>query len=317
MHSGCVAVYLALLLIFSDCHNIAAKDNALMQVQFDCLENPIAFDGCDELADVLKGVLRGWGDGKIVSAENKKNAPLIKPPLIKIRRGPAGYERTSQWLEGGRIVLADPVDAVCDLLLDIERAFIADSDKLLALHAAAVEFDGALTVFPSTHATGKSTMAVLLAAAGARMFADDVIPIDPSVRSQSMGVSPGLLPRLRLPLPGDLSPESANFINSHQGPKSESFLYVDVGEELLAPLNARAPVNRIILLEREQGATPEIISASNSEILKHTLMQSIGHEVGALEMLDNLNAMVAGAECLRLKYGTSEDGAKLLLERFG
>lgn len=283
-----------------------------MQLQFDYLNNPIAFDGCDELAGVLKGVLRGWGEGKIVSAENKKNAPLIK-----LRRGPAGYERTSPWLEGGRMVLADPVDAVCDLLLDIERAFIADSDNLLALHAAAVEFDGALTIFPSTHEVGKSTMAVLLAAGGVRVFADDVIPIDPSVQSQSMGVSPGLLPRLRLPLPGDLSPESVKFINSHQGPKSESFLYVDMGEELLAPLNSRAPVNRIILLEREQGATPEIISASNSEILKHTIMQSIGHEVGALEMLDNLNAMVAGAECLRLKYGTSEDGAKLLLERFG
>ena len=314
MHSGCVAVYLALLpFIYISAHFTGvAKENALMQLQFDCLENPIAFDGCDELVGVLKGVLCGWGKGKIISAEDEKSAPLIT-----LRRGPAGYERTSPWLEGGRMVLADPVDAVCDLLLDMERAFIAASDKLLALHAAAVEFDGALTVFPSTHATGKSTMAVLLAAAGMRVFADDVIPVDPSPKTTpSMGVSPGLLPRLRLPLPDDISPERMDFINSHQGPKSESFLYVDMDEKLLAPLGTRAPINRIILLEREQGAAPEIISASNSEILKHTIMQSIGHEVGALEMLDNFNAMVAGAECLRLKYGSSEDGAKLLLERF-
>ena len=280
-----------------------------MQLQFDCLENPIAFDGCDELVDVLKNVLRGWGEGEIIP-----DTTGASQPLIRLRRGPAGYERTSPWLEGGRMVLADPVDAVCDLLLDIERAFIAASDKLLALHAAAVEFDGGLSVFPSTHQAGKSTLAVLLAAGGARVFADDVTPIDPT--AGSIGVSPGLLPRLRLPLPDDLSPKSIDFINSHQGPKSESFLYVDMDKNALAPLGTRATVNRIILLEREPGVVAELIPASNSEILKHTIMQSIGHEVGALEMLDNLNAMVAGAECLRLRYGTSEDGARFLLERF-
>ncbi|MCK4940298.1 MAG: hypothetical protein KAR80_08340 [Rhodospirillaceae bacterium] len=289
-----------------------------MQLQFDCLENPISFDDCDELVDVLKNVLNGWGRVRIIpdgAGDGDGAGAHLPQALIRLRRGPGGYERTSPWLEGGRMVLADPVDAVCDLLLDIERAYIATSDKLLALHAAAVEFDGGLTVFPSTHEAGKSTLAVLLAIGGARIFADDVTPIDPA--ADLTGVSPGLLPRLRLPLPDELSPESLGFINSHQGPKSESFLYVDMDKNALAPLGERAPVNRIILLEREPGVAAELIPASNSEILKHTIMQSIGRDISALEMLDNLNAMVGGAECLRLRYGTSEDGARLLLERYG
>ncbi len=40
-----------------------------MQLQFDCLENPISFDGCDELVDVLKNVLNGWGKGRIIAGD--------------------------------------------------------------------------------------------------------------------------------------------------------------------------------------------------------------------------------------------------------
>lgn len=284
-----------------------------MLLKFNCLDNPIAFDGCEELVHVLRGVLCGWGGGEVVLDESSETRPQIK-----MRRGPGGYERTSPWIKGAKVVLADPVDAVCDLLLDLERAYIGANDNLLALHAAAVEFDGGLTVFPSTHNAGKSTLCVLLGAAWAKVYADDVTPIIPGKDGKpAMGVSPGLLPRLRLPLPDDLGDENARFINSRHGPKSESFLYVKMDKNQLAPLGQSAPVNRIVLLQREPGTTTQLVPAKNSEILKYTIMQSIGHEIDALEMLDNLNAMVGSAECLTLKYGTSADAARVLMESFG
>ncbi|MDH5187373.1 MAG: hypothetical protein OEW37_00290 [Rhodospirillaceae bacterium] len=281
-----------------------------MELKFEGLKNMISFDGTEELVPVLEKVLKGW---KFKPAKNNAS----KNPIIRIRRGPTGYERTSPWLNGGKMVLANPVDAVCDLLLDIERAFIADSGKLLALHAAAVELDGGLSVFPSTHNAGKSTLGVLLAARGARLFADDVTPLDPQQgNGLFMGVAPGFLPRLRLPLPDDLAPEGADFINSHAGPKSENFLYINLNETQLASLGQSAPVNRIILLERKKDAAAEIITVKKSEILKHTIMQSLNQDVSAIEILDNLNGMVAGCECLRLTYGRSEDAAKLLMSTF-
>lgn len=281
-----------------------------MKIKFDGLKNAIFFDGTEELVPVLEKVIKGWkfksiNDGRSINS------------VIRIARGAGGYERTSPWLDGGKMVLSDPVDAVCDLLLDMERAFIADSGKLLALHAAAVEFDGGLSVFPSTHNAGKSTLGVLLAARGARLFADDVTPINPqSGDGGFVGISPGFLPRLRLPLPNDLSSESVDFINSHMGPKSENFLYVNLDKNHMAGLGQSGIINRIILLERQNDSSARLVPVKESEILKHTIMQSLNQNMSALEILDNLNAMVANAECLRLIYGRSEDAAELLITTF-
>ena len=281
-----------------------------MKLKFEGFKSAIFFDGTEELVPVLEKVIRGW---KFKPINNGRSINLA----IRIARGPGGYERTSPWLGGGKMVLADPVDAVCDLLLDMERALIADSGKLLALHAAAVEFDGGLSVFPSTHNAGKSTLGVLLAARGARLFADDVTPIDPqSGNGLFMGVSPGFLPRLRLPLPNDLASESVDFINSHMGPKSDNFLYVNLDKNHLAGLGKSAPVNRIVLLERKNGTSAQLVTVKPSEILKHTIMQSLNQDASAIEILDSLNAMVANSECLRLIYGRSEDAAKLLMSTF-
>jgi len=278
-----------------------------MWIKLKDIKNPIAFDGVQELVEILTQVLRGWTVRDVKPGKGK--------PKIRLSAGPLGYERRSPWIEGGdATVLVDPVDAVCDLLLDLERAYIEDSDNLLVLHAAGVKMGAGLIVFPSTHASGKSLLTATLAHAGHRVFADDQLPIVPS--TPTIGIAPGFLPRLRRPLPNDIDSRVLDFIHQHEGPMSERFRYVDLNEDVLAPLGERAPIVGLVVLNRQTGAKPKMETLSEQEVLKACVLQSFGRQMNAIEVLDHLHGMVKGAECLKLTYGTVLEAQALLQEKF-
>ena len=308
-----------------------------MWISLKGLENPISFDGAEALVAVLEKVLRGWQVREV-----GEDAKAHGAPRIRLRLGARGYERRSPWIEAGKaLVLPDPVDAVCDLLLDIERAYVEDAPArgeavLSILHAAAVEMgpgksgpgeagqddDKGLVVFPSTHATGKSLLTVALAQAGHRVFADDQVPIIPGTPGaqtpgqQTMGVAPGFLPRLRRPLPDGLDAELAAFVRRHAGPESSNFRYVDLDARGLAPLGTRAPVKGVVLLERVDGAEPVLAPATEAQVLKACVLQSFGRTPNALAVLDTLHAMVQDAKCVTLTYADAAQAVALLEETF-
>lgn len=290
-----------------------------MLISLEGIENPIEFEGAEALAAVLKKVLRGWH-----LREMPFGAKENSPPKIRLALGARGYERRSPWIEAGKAqVLIDPVDAVCDLLLDIERAYAEDASArgeavLSILHAAAVEMgkgeNKGLVVFPSTHATGKSLLTVALAQAGCRVFSDDQLPIIPG--TPALGIAPGFLPRLRRPLPEGLDAALAGFVRSHTGPESARFCYVNLDDKRLAPLGARAPIVGVVLLERSDGAVPAVTLATEAEVLKACVLQSFGRTQNALFVLDSLHAIVRGAKCIKLRYADAPEAVALLEETF-
>ena len=291
-----------------------------MWLRLDGIAQPLRFVGSDELVDVLKSVLRGWSMTRLDSCSDLA--------MIQISKGTQGYERRSPWIERATAVVhPDPVDAVCDLLLDLQHAFIEDSanrnhDAMLTLHAAGVRMgmgvNAGLVVFPSTHASGKSLLTTALGAGlgagGHRVFADDQLPI--VVGTPILGVSPGFLPRVRRPLPKTLNGALADFIRSHSGPVSDQFRYVNLSMEAMAPRGEKAPIKAVVLLNRRDGATPALTPASESEVLKACILQSFGRKLGALEVLDHLHAMIQGVACHTLSYGDAEDAMPLLEEAF-
>jgi len=295
-----------------------------MWLQLDGIEQPVSFDGADELVDVLQNVLRGWTITRLDSCSQLA--------MIQVSKGPKGYERRSPWIERGTAVVhRDPVDAVCDLLLDLQHAFIQDStsrndDAMLTLHAAGVRMgmgdNAGLVVFPSTHASGKSLLTTALGAglgaglgaAGHKVFADDQLPIVPG--TPTLGVSPGFLPRVRRPLPKTLNGALADFIRSHSGPISDQFRYVNLSIEAMAPLGEKAQIKAVVLLNRRDDAAPALTPASESEVLKACILQSFGRKLGALEVLDHLHAMIQGVACYTLSYGDAQDAVPLLEDAF-
>ena len=178
------------------------------------LFHPVAFINCDSLYPYIFTILRDWGIEKFDPGNDQ-------PPIIKIQQTEAGFERRSRWLQKPAI-FKNPVDAVCDLVVDLIHAYVADNKGLLCLHCAAVEYKQGLVVFPNTYRAGKSTLSLKLVSCGARLFTDDVLPI---TKQSDLGMALGILPRLRMPLPKDMKQTFVDFILDRAGPKNTRYLY--------------------------------------------------------------------------------------------
>ena len=277
-----------------------------MLLSFEGLTRPVALVDCDELAGIIAAILRGWKMHEITHRETSE-------PVITIRGIDGGYSRSSHWLSEPAS-FGDPLNATCDFLVDLMRAYIADNDRLLCLHCAAARFDDGLVIFPSTYRAGKSTLAAHLAAAGTRLFTDDVLPIDSDTGD---GMAPGFLPRLRLPLADDCGDDFRAFVDRNAGPKNARYLYLDLGADALAPFGEALPIRGAVLLEREAGAPAELFPAGVDDILQNAIQRNFAHNLSGLETLDRLHAIVAGAECHTLRYGNARDAVALLEDAFG
>ena len=276
-----------------------------MHLAFGGIERPVALIECDELAAGIAAVLRGWRIDEVPAKSHVS-------PVITIRRTEDGYRRESEWLSEPA-EFDDPVDAVCDFLVDLIKCYVAGTPKLLCLHSAAVRFGRGLAIIPSAYRAGKSTLAVHLAAAGARVFADDVLPLG----TDNQGIAPGVLPRLRLPLRAQEGESFHGFVERRRGPASERYLYVELSEAELAPLGTAAPIRTVVLLDRVPEARPDLLPVGTGEVLKRTILRNFAYEVSALDTLDRLHALVAGARCFSLRYDGAEEAARLLCDELG
>ena len=77
-------------------------------------------------------ILRDW------RIEKKDPNSCISKSII-IQKTKQGFERRSKWLKEP-IIFRDPIDTICDLIVDLVNAYIEDNEGLLCLHCAAVEF---------------------------------------------------------------------------------------------------------------------------------------------------------------------------------
>ncbi len=203
-------------------------------------------------------------------------------------------------------------------MVDLIKAYIADHPSLLCLHCAAAAYERGLVLFPSGYRAGKSTRAVTLAAHGVRLFSDDVLPIE---TSDNHGVAPGILPRLRLPLPAS-APGSATyrmrrFVRERAGPKNARYLYVALSQDELAPLGATAPVRGIVTLQRDPAQRPELVETSKSEMVKAGIVQNFARKVPAAEIIEHVFAITRDARCFTLRYARAEETVPLLKAAFG
>ncbi len=123
-------------------------DPALVtHLEFAGISAPVALVDCEELVPVIRAVLRGW-------PVRETDFPSSDDAVITIRKTIDGYRRESRWLSRPT-TYRDPVNAVCDFLVDLVKAFVADRPSMLCLHTAAVELGGGLVIFPNAYKAGK------------------------------------------------------------------------------------------------------------------------------------------------------------------
>ena len=275
-------------------------------LSFTDLRGPVALTGCANLSGIIGQLLRGWN---ITPYEG----PHDVEPVISIEKIGTSYVRRSRWLNQP-VSFEDPVDAVCDFFVDLIKAYLDTATGMMCLHGAAARFNDGLVIFPSTYRSGKSTLSVELARRGVYIFSDDVLPIE---NNRNFGVAPGILPRLRRPLPKQAGNGFLNFANSRLGATSERYQYIDLHNHEIAPLGETAPITGIVLLERDGTHTPELRHAKESDIVKNIILRNFSKNVAAADLLDRLIEVSWQAETHILRYATVEQAADLLCERFG
>lgn len=270
------------------------------------LQAPLAFRGCEALFPIMSTVLRDW-------SLEKRNGANQTQPVITLQKREDCYERRSQWLsEPARY--QDPVDTVCDFIVDLIHAHLAEQKKDLCLHGAAVELKTGLMVFPSNYRTGKSLLSIKLASCGARIFSDDVLPIQAGTNS---GVALGILPRLRRPLPDTAGDGLKRFIENRLGPQNKRYRYICLDPRLLAPRGTEAPVMAITILRRGTVEKPSLKASTTSDVLKELILRNFARQLPGIDILDRLHAVVEQAACYTLAYDTLDQATALLEENFG
>lgn len=275
-------------------------------LSFADLQGPVVLTGCAELTGIIAQVLRGWDISPY-------EGPHDTEPVIRIEKSGTSFIRHSRWLDEP-ISFDDPVDAVCDFLVDLTKAYLDTATGMMCLHGAAAHFNSGLMIFPSTYHAGKSTLCVELARRGVRIFSDDVLPIE---NNRNFGVAPGILPRLRRPLPENAGTGLQGYMKSRASAASDRFQYVDLHAHELAPLGETAPISGIVLLERDDANSPELLPARESDIVKNIILRNFSKNVAAADVLDRLIEISWQADTHILKYATVEQAAELLCQRFG
>jgi len=257
------------------------------------------------VVEVLSAVLHGWRFTPLDEAGSLD-------PLIRLTGDKGRYRLESPWQEGPPRN-RNAVDAVCAFIVDLVHAYVADTPSLLCLHCAAAEFGGRLVIFPGTYRAGKSTLMASLAAAGTRIHADDVIPIN---AHGDLAVAPGIAPRLRLPLGAEASPALRRFVAAHRGPASSRYQYLALDASRLARHGDEAPIGAFVALDRQPGARTVLVPLSESEMLGKVILRNFARDVPASDILERLHALVANAPCFRLVYSDVDRAANLLRDVF-
>ncbi|MBW2705064.1 MAG: hypothetical protein JRD84_02005 [Deltaproteobacteria bacterium] len=279
---------------------------AAAHFNFAGLIHPVAFINSESLYPLIKEILRDWGIDRMEPDD-------ARPPVITIQKTEAGFERRSKWLSKPA-VFSDPVDAACDLVVDLIHSYVAAHRGMLCLHCAAVKFNQGLVVFPNTYRAGKSTLSLKLAESGERLFTDDVLPIS---NQGDLGLALGILPRIRLPLPEGMTPDFVDFVTNRAGPQNSRYLYAKLGLNEQAALGTSAPINGVTILQREKNAKAALMKAKKSIVVKDMILRNFARQNPGLEIIDRVYSIVDNARCHRLIYDNLDQAVSLLEEAFG
>ncbi len=254
--------------------------------------------GAQSLLPVLQAAMPGW----TLTECPRQTAE----PKVCVWQQQEGFWQQAPALPPGGMWLETSVSTACSVIADMSGAYLRQHPDYIGLHCGAVEIDGQLVIFPESHRAGKSTLTCAFAAAGYRVFGDDVVALTP----QGKGVSLGIAPRLRLPLPTTIADELQDFIHQHRGPSDERYGYVALDDTLLARHGEQSPVSAIILIDRDNSVgSPQFTSLQHGEGLWQLLQQNFADTLSDQELIDKFWPLVQRMPCFLLRYSDAYEAA--------
>jgi len=242
------------------------------------------------------------------------------PPFMTVSKIDKGYRIDCSPLSKPRDIYEpedykDECAIICTMIADFSTAFGRFNETVFSLHGAGLVIGGRLVVFPAMGRSGKSTMSVHLAAAGARYFSDDVLPF---FGDDGHVISLGFAPRLRLPLSDRADPLFKDFVSRRVALANARYQYVLPEDDKWAPHGERANISAVVLLDRDPDCTrPVLTEAKRSEALKRLVGQNFDSNLDISKRFQRLHDLAGGVTCHHLHYAETGEAVPLLLEAFG
>ena len=204
------------------------------------------------------------------------------------------------------------VNAICDLVSVLASAMIAQEPDLLCFHSAALEIDGGLVLFPAVRRSGKSTLAAVLMARGAKLFTDDYLPVKRNPEGIIVGRATGIAARLRIPVPETFPDYARAYLNAHPGPENRPYRFI--AGPSVAPARRQLPIRSIVLLDRQDSGKANSSDVSESDLLGRLAYQNFSRGLMAGETLSLLIQLTQTAPAQHLTYSDPSEAADLILD---
>lgn len=235
------------------------------------------------------------------------------PPHLVLRDGEnSAVEVSGRWV-GQTYKVTDPADIACGFIAELLKAQANESSGSFCIHSAAAIVGGRAVVFPATFRSGKSVLVSVLAARGLKVMADDAVFISPETGE---AVSPGISPRVRLPLPTSLSLRTSRYIAGAMQLQGKRYAYLSLSDAIAMPNGQRAPIGALVYLKRMAEGKAALTEMPKSAALKALVWQNFARRLPAGQILTFLAGLVASRPTLELVYSEAEDAADVLERTF-
>jgi len=203
----------------------------------------------------------------------------------------------------------DGVNCLADLLSHVAAS---RQPELAELHASSVLVDGKLILFVGPSLSGKSSLALQLAARGYRIFSDDRLLIGPLAGASRapIGMALGLTPRVRRPPHPAAGALFAEFVARHvvKGGGNVGFLPLD--GRSIADAAETAPLGALVLPERQETGGVVLRPAGAAAASRVMLEQMHAPDVAAVDFLAAIRRLTQALPAWHLQY---DDSAKAAL----
>ena len=237
-------------------------------------------------------------------------APTARPVVIVHGWKGGHYTLEAPWLDEP-IREDSRVRTLASIVVDMIYAWLEANPPLLCMHCAAAEFDGRLVIFPSTNRAGKSSLVTRLMADTVVCYGDDLLAVTP----EGQGMSFGVPPRLRRPLP-PAEKKLAAFIRAHSGPADKWNQYVASGLRTMAPFGQVRPIGAFVMLTRTETGPAELFRVDAADSLRNMVSQNLMRRGSARTVFEHSLKLTEEKPCWQLRYSRLDDAVAVLRTAF-
>jgi len=276
-----------------------------MLLKFDTMRRPVQLARGLKVLPHLMRVFAGWPYREVPKAGN----PGV---LLNVLHDEGRYMLEAPWLRG-RLHYDDAADLAQGLATHVARGWFLEHPGLLWLDVAAVAFGDQIVVFVGGPRSGKSLLAASLAVSGNPVFADSILPVSPDGQQ---GMSLGMAPRLKLPLPEELQDPLRGLVEGQMESGSDSVGYLRPGDGSIAPFGRTARIRAFVTLDRSVSSAATLSPSSSGKLLKRLLLNSFGEGMTADDLLEKVQIAVGDVPCFRMAWSDPKEAVNALRARF-